>query len=73
MDEDIKKPSFLVCYDSEVVLSRLTDEEAGRLFKSLFRYGKEGIEPEFSKVALDMAFAIFSMDIDKSNKRKDKQ
>ena len=73
MDEDIKKPSFLVYYDSEVVVSRLTDEEAGRLFKSLFRYGRKGIEPEFNKVALDMDFAIFRMDIDKSNKRKDKQ
>lgn len=74
MKEEIKKPSFLVCYDNEVVLSRLTDEEAGKLFKSLFQYGRERIEPEFREIpALDMAFAIFSMAIDEGKKRKDKQ
>lgn len=74
MDDEIKKPSFLVYYDNEVVLSRLTDEEAGKLFKSLFQYGREGIEPEFREIpALDMAFVIFSMAIDEGKKRKDKQ
>ena len=65
MDDEIKKPSFLVYYDNEVVVSRLTDEEAGKLFKSLFRYGRDGVEPDFSEnPALDMAFTIFKIAID---------
>ena len=49
MEEEIKKPSFLVYYDNEVVIVRLSDEEAGKLFKSLFPYGREEIKPDFEK------------------------
>ncbi len=70
MDEEIKKPSFLVYYDNEVIVLRLPDEEAGRLFKSLFPYGKERIKPDFEKnPALAMAFDILSMAIDRDKEK----
>lgn len=65
LDDEIKKPSFLVYYNNEVVVLRLSDEEAGKLFKSLFRYGRDGGESDFSEnPALDMAFTIFKIAID---------
>lgn len=70
MEEEIKKPSFLVYYDNEVVVLRLPDKEAGKLFKSLFPYGREEIKPDFEKnPALAMAFDILSMAIDRDKEK----
>ena len=65
MNEEIKK-SFLVYYDNEIVIRRLSDEDAGKLFKSLFTYGRENIKPDFEyNPALAMAFDILSMTMDR--------
>ena len=70
VNDEIKKPSFLVYYDNEVIILRLPDEEAGRLFKSLFPYGKEEIKPNFDESpALAMAFDILSMAIDRDKEK----
>lgn len=70
MDDEIKKPSFLVYYDNEVIVLRLSDEEAGMLFKSLFPYGREEVKPDFEESpALAMAFDILSMAIDRDKER----
>ena len=70
LDDEIKKPSFLVYYDNEVVVLRLPDKEAGKLFKSLFPYGREEIKPDFEKnPALAMAFDILSMAIDRDKEK----
>lgn len=70
MDDEIKKPSFLVYYDNEVIVLRLPDDEAGKLFKSLFPYGREEIKPDFdNSPALAMAFDILSMAIDRDKER----
>lgn len=70
MNEEIRKPSFLVYYDNEVIVLRLSDDEAGKLFKSLFPYGKEEIKPDFdSSPALAMAFDILSMAIDRDKEK----
>ena len=70
MDNEIKKPSFLVYYDNEIIVLRLPDEEAGKLFKSLFPYGKERIKPDFDESpALAMAFDILSMAIDRDREK----
>lgn len=70
MDDEIKKPSFLVYYDNEVIVLRLPDEEAGMLFKSLFPYGREEVKPDFDESpALAMAFDILSMAIDRDKER----
>lgn len=70
MNDEIRKPSFLVYYDNEVIVLRLSDDEAGKLFKSLFPYGKEEIKPDFdSSPALAMAFDILSMAIDRDKEK----
>lgn len=70
MDGEVKKPSFLVYYDNEVIVLRLQDEEAGKLFKSLFPYGREEIRPDFDRnPALAMAFDILSMAIDRDKEK----
>lgn len=66
----MRKPSFLVYYDNEVIVLRLPDDEAGKLFKSLFPYGREEIKPDFdNSPALAMAFDILSMAIDRDKER----
>ena len=70
MSDEIRKPGFLVYYDNEVVVLRLPDKEAGKLFKSLFPYGREEIKPDFDKnPALAMAFDILSMAIDRDKEK----
>ena len=70
MDGGVKKPSFLVYYDNEVIVLRLQDEEAGKLFKSLFPYGREEIKPDFDRnPALAMAFDILSIAIDRDKEK----
>ncbi len=70
MKDETKKPSFLVYYDNEVIVLRLQDEEAGKLFKSLFPYGREEIKPDFDESpALAMAFDILSMAIDRDKEK----
>ena len=70
MSDEVRKPSFLVYYDNEVIVLRLPDEEAGKLFKSLFPYGREEIRPDFeASPALAMAFDILSMAIDRDKKK----
>lgn len=70
MNDEIRKPSFLVYYDNEVIVLRLSDDEAGKLFKSLFPYGKEEIKPDFdNSPALAMAFDILSMAIDRDKEK----
>ncbi len=70
MDGELKKASFLVYYDNEIIILRLSDEEAGKLFKSLFPYGREEIRPDFNESpALAMAFDILSMAIDRDKEK----
>lgn len=48
----------------------LQDEEAGKLFKSLFPYGREEIKPDFDRnPALAMAFDILSIAIDRDKEK----
>lgn len=64
------KKSFLVYYDNEIIICRLSDDEAGKLFKSLFPYAKEQIKPDFeNSPALAMAFDVLSMAIDRDLER----
>lgn len=68
------KPSFLVYYDNEVIVLRLQDEEAGKLFKSLFPYGRRQVKPDFEEnPALAMAFDILSMAIDRDNEKYERR
>lgn len=68
--KETEKKSFLIYYDNEVIVCRLSDDEAGKLFKALFPYGKENIKPDFNNSpALAMAFDILSMAIDRDKEK----
>ena len=69
-----EKKSFLVYYDSEIIVCRLPDNEAGKLFKSLFHYGRERIKPDFeSSPALAMAFDVLALAIDRSDEKYERR
>ena len=64
---DIK--AILIFLDKRVIVDKLSDQDAGLLFKSLFKYALEGVEPELKEnPALDMAFSIFKQSIDLNEK-----
>lgn len=68
--ENHKKPSFLVYLDNEVVIQKLPDEDAGKLFKSLFLYGREKTKPDFNdNLALSITFDILSTAIDRDEEK----
>lgn len=48
-------------------IERLTDEEAGRLIKALFRYSTDGIVPSFDDRFMDLAFSMFKAAIDRDS------
>lgn len=67
---DNKQKSFLIYYDNEIIVCRLSDDEAGKLFKALFPYGREHVKPDFeNSPALAMAFDVLSMAIDRDSER----
>ena len=61
----------MIFYDNEVIICRLTDDEAGKLFKSLFPFAKERIKPDFiqNNSALAMAFDIISLAIERNDEK----
>lgn len=69
-----EKKSFLVYYDNEIIVCRLSDDEAGKLFKSLFPYGRERIKPDFeSSPALAMAFDVLALTIDRNDEKYERR
>ena len=70
MVSNSEKKSFLVYYDNEIIVCRLSDDEAGKLFKSLFPYGRERIKPDFeNSPALAMAFDVLALAIDRNDEK----
>ncbi len=62
------KKSFVLYNDYQKHVDRLSDDDAGRLFKALFRYSISGEEPELSASA-DIAFSFISAQIDRDSKK----
>ena len=74
MVSNSEKKSFLVYYDNEIIVCRLSDDEAGKLFKSLFPYGRERIKPDFeSSPALAMAFDVLALAIDRNDEKYERR
>lgn len=71
MSKDKKQKGFMIFYDNEVIVYRLADDEAGKLFKSLFPFAKERIKPDFieNSSALAMAFDIISLAIERNDEK----
>ena len=49
--------SFIIYHDTGDMVIKLSDESAGRLFKGIFQYAREGTVPDFSDdMVLEMVF-----------------
>ncbi len=59
-----KPKCFLVRLDTAEIVERLSDSEAGQLFKALYKYSADGEKPSFDSAAPDIAFLTFRKDID---------
>ncbi len=63
----MKKPKFFQCYlDNDTILAHLTDEQAGRLWKSLFQYANhdEKVKSDDPMVSLAYDFMVQQIDRD---------
>ena len=60
------KRSFIVYSDMEEVLEKLSDEQAGALFRAMVVYSN-GIEPSFDDFALDLAFTMIRQQMDRDS------
>ena len=56
---------FFTYFHHAEPLEMLSDEQAGRLYKALMRYGNTGEETDFEgDCALDVMFSLFKKEID---------
>lgn len=65
----MSKDSFVLYVDTGNQIDMLSDEEAGRLFKSLFHYVAEGQEPANLQPATMMAFRFIRSQLDRDAKK----
>lgn len=63
-----EKKSFVLYTDYQKHINKLTDEEAGTLFKALFKYAEKEELPELTPMA-DMAFSFISAIMDRDNEK----
>lgn len=55
-----EKKSFLIYLDNQKQVNILTDEQAGKLFKALFEFAKDGTETDFDDGMIAMAFSFMA-------------
>ena len=65
MADENQKKSFIVYFDWGEALSYFSNEEVGEIFKAIFSYAKDGIEPEFSQNALNGVFSFMKSALDR--------
>ncbi|HAP78868.1 MAG TPA: hypothetical protein DCQ78_01520 [Ruminococcus sp.] len=63
------KKSFLIYLDNQKQVNMLTDEQAGKLFKALFAFAKDGIEPDFDDGVVAMIFSFMSDSIKRDTEK----
>lgn len=63
-----KKNSFILYNDYHRHINRLSDEDAGRLFKAIFVYSMTGEVPPLSDIA-DMAFSFIQAQLDRDREK----
>ena len=64
-----KPPGMMILLEHEQLLSILSDEEIGQLFRALFKFARDGELPEFDDKPLAMAFNVISSQIQRSADR----
>lgn len=55
-----EKKSFILYFDNAKQINMLTDEQAGKLFKALFKFAETGEETEFEDLALNIVFSFIA-------------
>lgn len=61
------KNSFVLQIRLEPIVAKLSDKQAGVLFKSILMYAKNGTVATFEDSAVDIAFELIRQDIDYTN------
>lgn len=63
------KKSFLIYLDNSEEVEMLSDQQAGKLLKSLMKFAKNGEKPDFSDGMLRMAFSFMSRAIERDTEK----
>lgn len=66
-----KRQSFILYCDSERLIDRLSDEEAGRLIKAVFSYANTGVLPDNLSEKADMVFMTVQNYLDRDAEKWD--
>ena len=67
-EENIKRSSFLLYIDKKEIVENLTDEQAGKVFKAIYKYVDEKEEIELDPVS-KIVFVMFKQLLDKDENR----
>ena len=67
-----EKKSFILYFDNEKQVNMLTNEQAGMLFKALFKFAKTGEETEFEDLAVSIVYGFISDSIRRDTEKYDK-
>lgn len=64
-----EKKSLLLYYDYKSHFDFLTDEQLGRLIRSMLEYEVDGIYPEFDEPILKMTFSFIRSNLDRDREK----
>ena len=60
-----EKKSFVLYQEQEEVINRLSDEQAGKIYKAIFEYNRTGETPKMEQL-LDFIFIPIKQSIDRN-------
>lgn len=66
-----EKKSFILYYDNLKQIDMLTDEQAGKLFKALYKFSVTGEETEFDDLAVKIMFSFIADNIRRDTTKYD--
>lgn len=64
-----EKKSLLLYYDYKAHFDFLTDEQLGRIVRSMLEYEIDGISPEFDEPILKMTFSFIRSNLDRDKEK----
>lgn len=64
-----EKKSLLLYYDYKSHFDFLTDEQLGRLIRSMLEYEVDGVLPEFDETILKMTFSFIRSNLDRDREK----
>ena len=63
------RDSFVLFTEQKEIINKLSDEQAGKIFKAIFEYVSDDITPEESDVITDIVFTTFKQTIDRNSEK----